>query len=61
MLPKCIIKIISLKAPHTYTITITVAVWLLDDIVDKLNITGSRTNVSFADNLWYEEAVVYRV
>jgi len=39
MLPKFIVKIIInslLKAPHTYTITNTVAMRHLDDTVDKL-------------------------
>jgi hypothetical protein len=64
MLPICIINIIIislLKAPHTYTITNTVAVRHLDDIVDKMKITVSCTNVSFVDNHWYEEAVVYNI
>jgi len=62
MLPKCIIKIIInslLNVLHAYTITNTVAVRHLDVIFDKLNITGSCTNISFADNHWFEEAVVY--
>jgi hypothetical protein len=62
MLPTCVIKIIInslLKVPHTYTITNTVAVRHLADIFDKMNITGSCTNISFADNHCYEEAVLY--